>query len=177
MNIMFLHEDPVEAARCHCVRHVHKQLVEAGQLLSTAHGIMWAAGQGQGVSPPWYRSYNPNGRFVKWLLETYGNRIWLYRMAEELGRIYPGDHVSWELIKKNTPYGCIPFTPPITRPAAAFNVSAFPENRELLDGCVDIPSTVAAYREYYRRKNKLWSSKGHPMQWYGDGPEWMHQDS
>lgn len=37
MNIFVLNEDPLQAARDHCDKHVVKMVIEYGQLLSTAH--------------------------------------------------------------------------------------------------------------------------------------------
>jgi len=40
MNIFVLSNDPIEAAHTHCDAHVRKMIVEAAQMLSTAHRIL-----------------------------------------------------------------------------------------------------------------------------------------
>lgn len=40
MNIFVLHQNPYEAARQHCDKHVVKMILEYGQLLSTAHRLL-----------------------------------------------------------------------------------------------------------------------------------------
>ena len=40
MNIFILDEDPAEAARQQCDKHVVKMIVESAQMLSTAHRML-----------------------------------------------------------------------------------------------------------------------------------------
>ena len=40
MNIFVLSEEPVEAAQMMCDKHCSKMIVEAGQMLSTAHRML-----------------------------------------------------------------------------------------------------------------------------------------
>ena len=41
MNIFILDEDPKKAAEYHCDKHVCKMILEAGQMLCTAHWVSW----------------------------------------------------------------------------------------------------------------------------------------
>ena len=41
MNIFVLDRDPEVAARYHCDKHVCKMILEAGQMLCTAHWVAW----------------------------------------------------------------------------------------------------------------------------------------
>ena len=40
MNIFYLDEKPMTAARMHCDKHVVKMILESAQMLSTAHRIL-----------------------------------------------------------------------------------------------------------------------------------------
>ena len=41
MNIFILDKDPAIAAKYHCDKHVCKMILEAGQMLCTAHWVFW----------------------------------------------------------------------------------------------------------------------------------------
>jgi hypothetical protein len=61
MNIFYLSNNPVEAAKEHCDKHVVKMVIEYAQLLSTAHRVL---------DGEMYLDKTANNRSIKrWLLE------------------------------------------------------------------------------------------------------------
>ncbi len=93
MNIFILSQDPQEAARLQCDRHVVKMVVETAQILSTAHRIL--DGKETTIVGPkrkkkhwelidafreklFYRATHRNHPCCVWARESLGNYIWLY---------------------------------------------------------------------------------------------------
>ena len=80
MNIFYLHEDPILAARDLCDQHILKMGIESAQMLSTAH---WATG---GQAP--YKKAHLNHPSTKWVRESIQHYRWLVYHAEEIFNIY-----------------------------------------------------------------------------------------
>lgn len=110
VNIFVLSEDPAEAARMQCDKHVVKMLLETGQMLCAAHE--------PGVAP-WKRTHY-NHPCVVWTRASTANYEWLaihgLELCAEYTRRYGRRHASedvlvWcaENVPVNIPEG--PLTP------------------------------------------------------------------
>jgi len=110
VNIFVLDEDPEQAARDHCDKHVVKMILESGQLLCAAHPP---------ENAPWKRTHY-NHPCAVWARASRENYTWLARLGLELcaeyTRRYKKRHKSedvliWcaENIPNNLPH--IPITP------------------------------------------------------------------
>lgn len=140
LNIFFLSESPISAARYQCDRHVVKMILESAQLLSTAHreldGDEWADEMGL------YKRTHKNHPSAVWVRQSTAHYRWLYRhflaLCEEYEYRYSKTHKS--LIKLGTA------------------LCEVPGNLED-DGWTDPPqcmpdpykhrNTIQAYRNYY----------------------------
>lgn len=69
MNIFYLHEDPILAAKQLCDRHICKMQIESAQMLCTAH---WESGS----SAPYKRAHK-NHPSTKWTRESLDHYRWL----------------------------------------------------------------------------------------------------
>ena len=82
MNIFFLHEDPIEAAKLQYNKHVVKMILESAQMLCTAHHHYESD-----VDIP-YKKAHYNHPSTKWVRENASNYSWLYRHMIALGKEY-----------------------------------------------------------------------------------------
>ena len=97
MNIFFLSEDPIEAARMQCDRHVVKMILESAQLLSTAHrendGDEWADEVGL------YKRTHKNHPSAVWARQSSEHYAWLYHhfeaLCDEYRYRYGKEHLTW----------------------------------------------------------------------------------
>lgn len=83
MNIFVLADDPAQAARDQCNKHVVKMVVESAQLLCTALAL--------GGTPREYLAYRPthvHHPCTTWLLKSKANIAWLFEHANELNQEY-----------------------------------------------------------------------------------------
>lgn len=165
MNIFYLDNDPVVAARFHCDRHVVKMTLETAQMLSAAH---WRTGyngpnhvaHGQGPYRD-CRSAKPTLGPMRWIMHSLANYRWSVQLglalaAEYMGR-YGKVHATQavlEWLRDNEPalpdVGPTPFIP-----------SDLPEY--LVEG-----DPVATYRRYYigdKARFATWPA--------GETPEWF----
>ncbi len=130
MNIFILDEDPKAAASYHCDKHVCKMILEAGQMLCTAHWMSWLKNLDKQRSdfklmrdakaflkenvpkekqPPWSITH-VNHPCSVWTRETLENYTWHHKLmghllAEYTGR-YRRTHKSitvWEWLLYNKP--------------------------------------------------------------------------
>lgn len=158
MNIFILSEDPVEAARMQCDKHVVKMCLETAQILCT-------------VFPPEaapYRRSHYNHPCCKWARSSVSNYRWLINhglaLCEEYTKRYNKIHKSREIIEwcrdnyeVEMFYDCHEPTPfAQAMPEEYYNESA-----------------VVAYRSYYIGEKKSiakWNKATEP-------PEWWIQDN
>ncbi len=109
MNIFFLSYDPRVAARYHCDKHVIKMLLEATQLLWTAHHVtgpipdletapttLSSGGRQHG-----YRPTHRNHPCAVWVRTSITNYRWLVLLAEALAAEY---HYRWPA--RTAPHAC-----------------------------------------------------------------------
>ncbi len=161
MNIFFLDNDPANAARMHCDKHVVKMVVESTQMLCT---VLNEAGI---VIPGAYKSTHAHHPCVLWASESPENFLWLLTLALNLDAQYAfrykkchkchglliaisvyfnthlKNHSMWKSQDFTTPPQCMP-----------------DEYRD-----EDAPT---AYRQYYKgEKSKFakWAHSGEPEWW------------
>jgi len=137
MNIFYLHQDPIEAAKMQYNKHVVKMILESAQMLCTAHHEI----MGDDADVPYKRAH-VNHPSTIWVRRSAQNYIWLYdhfvALAKEYKKRYGKDHLSYT---KCNPYlrflpGGLPFTG-FTQPP-----QAMPD--EYKDEC-----SIQAYWNYY----------------------------
>lgn len=170
MNIFYLDENPVTAARYHCDKHVVKMILESAQLLCTAINVC----AGEQVTP--YKSTHINHPCSIWVRESYSNwsyvfnlmlhleREWQHRWGHNKFHISVSKLVATEagteagftdLAEKYLPKGGL------TPPALA-----------MPDYCKVTGNPVESYREYYRNE------KQHLHKWTNrEIPEWLSSKS
>lgn len=141
MNIFVLHDDPREAARLHCDKHVVKMPLETAQILST---VLLAAGA---YSFAFYKPTHPRHPCTLWAGETRANARWLLALGLELvaehGRRYPHTKAGCEGHKAG----------PVLR-ACARHIELLPEGEltphaQCMPEHLRGPSAVEAYRRFY----------------------------
>jgi len=81
MNVFYLDNDPVKAAELHYNKHVVKMVLEAAQLLCTAHHIL-----GDGNVP--YKKTHMNHPSAVWTRSSIDNYMWVYNYMLALGNEY-----------------------------------------------------------------------------------------
>lgn len=82
MNIFVLSEDPVQAARDQCNKHVCKMTVESAQMLCTALTPV------VGATKLPYRPTHAQHPCTRWASESPANMAWLFAHATELSQEY-----------------------------------------------------------------------------------------
>ncbi len=80
MNIFILDEDPREAARMQCDKHVVKMTLETAQLLSTAHQVNGTSVNKNKI----YKETHINHPCAKWVRENPENYQWTLQHFKEL---------------------------------------------------------------------------------------------
>lgn len=104
MNLFVLDTDPDVAAFYHCDKHVLKMIIETGQLLCTAHWVLWLKHLGKNrddfrllrdvndfllqnipvdEQPPWKMTHI-NHPCAIWVRETVSNYSWALRLMKAL---------------------------------------------------------------------------------------------
>lgn len=86
MNIFFIHDNPVTAAKAMTNKHVVKMILESAQLLSTAHHIL--DGEDSPYKDLLYRQTHHNHPSSVWVREASANYLWLYEHFVALGNEY-----------------------------------------------------------------------------------------
>ena len=82
MNIFYLDRDPIKAAEMHHSKHVVKMVLEAAQLLCTAHHL---AGNPSDVP---YKKTHMNHPSAVWVRSSVANYMWCYEYMLALGAEY-----------------------------------------------------------------------------------------
>ena len=92
MNIFVLNEDPSQAARDMCNKHVVKMLVETAQILSTAFRLKMEEHTGvpdrQESFNRLYKATHRKHPAIQWTMESVHNTDWVWQHAEALYREY-----------------------------------------------------------------------------------------
>lgn len=182
MNIFVLSEDPINAARMQCDKHVVKMLLESAQMLSTAHRMLdgytekGLSKSGKRTVNKWihpnsnldavlYKAVHFNHPCTVWTMESKANYDWHYRhfiaLCDEYTYRYKNTHMSDDKLRdvlkdapKNIPGG----------PMTQFKL-AMGSNPE----CMFPTDPVKSYRMFYQTKQDRFS-----MTWTGrNKPEWF----
>jgi len=170
MNIFVLSDDPVEAARMHCDKHVPKMCVEAAQMMASAlrrHGATDEQMPLTKSGTPYKGGYAHHPCTV-WAGESEANFVWLAAHAAGLCNEYRNRfgkiHACSQPIHAMTILMCmggVSFPDQYPSPEAALTpfAQAMPDEYRNDDA-------VEAYRAYYHSKQFAKWEKGAPA------PDW-----
>lgn len=157
MNVFWLDDDPREAARYHCDKHVNKMLLEAAQLLCTA------ARQYGHDEAFLYASTHTSHPMADWAARSRANWDRLYEFAralnEEFMDRYDHDepHASWEMLAR------------IDRDSLRVPAGEATEPPQCMPEEYKRPGDpVAAYRTYYANDKWDWAEWNHTSE-----PAWL----
>lgn len=146
MNIFYLHEDPIKAAKYQYDKHVVKMVLESAQMLCTAHRYY-----GDDSVP--YKIAHLNHPSTIWTRENSLHYDWLYEhmiaLGDEYNRRYGRTHLTISKCKeplKNAPQD-IPHEPWEQPP------QCMPD--EYKDNC-----SIKAYWNYYKGDKYRVANKG-----------------
>ncbi len=136
MNIFYLHSDPVKAAEQHYNKHVVKMVLEAAQLLCTAHHI-----EGDGNVP--YKKTHMNHPSAVWVRSSVANYMWCYNymlaLGDEYTKRYGRNHLTIEKCKE-----ILSFAPhKVTR-------FEFTDPPQCMPDEYKSSNTIEAYQKYYQ---------------------------
>lgn len=142
MNIFYLSHSPRKAAKYHCDKHVVKMILEACQMLFTAHWVITGGNSLQGCPYPPYKAAFKNHPCTIWARESLTNYKWLCRLGRYLCKEYT---FRYKKIHKCYPY--IKWLrrnlPPIIDIGRTTVALAMPDKYK-----TDCP--VKSYRRYYK---------------------------
>ena len=157
MNIFVLDENPTIAAQMHCDKHVVKMVLEAAQMLSTAHRVL-----DNNESDALYRATHANHPCSIWVRDAEKNYMWLYdhfaALCDEYTHRYGKVHLT------DTKLRAILATPPknICDGKQTPFALAMPDD-------VKCNSAVDSYRAYYKQYKTdiaTWNkNRGAPEWW------------
>ena len=188
MNIFVLDRDPKVAATFHCNKHVVKMILEAGQMLCTAHWSHLLKSQGKSMSdfkrvrdaqawlfentdvskqPPWKMSHTRHPCTI-WTAENVSNYFWHVSLGESLlseyTRRYSKHHKSepvLEWLRENIPIDIK-------------DASLTEFSQCVPDECKVYGNAPAAYKKYYvNYKNHFakWEPRASTPKWYKEALE------
>lgn len=153
MNIFYLDENPVAAARCLVDKHVVRMVLETAQILSTV-SVRY------GVEAP-YRATHRNHPVVLWAGNTKGNWEWtlLHGMgiASEYKLRFGKEHKSAAIIDWCLEQGSKPSSGSLEPP------------RQCMPDEYRCEDPVEAYRRYYigdKIRMAAWREPGLPPTWF-----------
>jgi hypothetical protein len=86
MNIFYLDENPLIAAKMHTKKHVIKMIIESAQMLSCAHHVL----DGENAPQNLYKKTHENHPSSVWVRQSIHHYNWLYALFYNL---------SWEYTK------------------------------------------------------------------------------
>lgn len=156
MNIFYLHENPVTAARYHCDKHVVKMILEYAQLLSTAHHILDGDDAPEGI----YKCTHKNHPSAVWVRQSKDNYMWTF------------DLLNWLLTEYTERYNKIHKTsrliPELVQPPVNIPDTGFTQPPQCMPDEYKCDDAVEAYRNYYigdKASFAVWKYSAPPM-WY-----------
>ena len=182
MNIFILDEDPAEAARQQCDKHVVKMIVESAQMLSTAHRMLDGykdkrlSKSGKRMVNYWvhpnknlentlYKAVHHNHPCTVWTMESSANYNWHYQhfiaLCTEYQHRYNKIHSTQNLLEE------LLLNKPNNIPSKDLTPFALAMKHE--PQCIHEGQAVRSYRLYYQTKLARM-----PMVWsYRPTPEWF----
>lgn len=165
MNIFVTDEDPVQAAKNLCDKHISKMIVESAQMLSTAHWVLDG-----GHPSPIYKATHTNHPCNVWVRESAGNYVWLYKhavaMCYEYTCRYERLHKTEGVINNLV---CTPKNIPNvhTLVKTPFVVCFFSKDPESFNKCFVPNNPIQSYRNYYKLDKARFAKWAH-----SDVPSW-----
>jgi hypothetical protein len=159
MNIFYLSECPVEAARSMCDKHIVKMVLESAQILCTTHHECPTDAE---RPERFYRKTHVNHPSTIWVRETTGNYEWIclhaLALCEEYTHRYGKVHASQSLIEW-----------------ASDNIPDIPDGEitkmpQCMPDEFKTDCSVQAYRKYYNvdKRNSfkcVWTKREEPNWW------------
>lgn len=158
MNIFYLDRDIQKCAQAHCDKHVNKMILEGAQLLASAHHL---TNPEASMITDMYRLTHKNHPDAIWVRSSINNYLYLMDLMEALNEEcqyryeHKRDHISLAKVH-NWGYPVLPDIP-FTEPPKCVH-----------DDWKQVPDTVEAYRQYYKRDKRdivSWT-KREPPSWY-----------
>lgn len=154
MNIFYLSEDPVAAAKYQYNKHVVKMILESAQLLSTCHREF---GDEREIL---YKKTHTNHPSAVWVRESSKHYHWLWQHMMALGDEYTARYGKTHLTISKL--GRILFSPP-----NELRDNGFVPPPQCMPEAYHDESTVEAYRNYYAdAKGYLACSNYEPPEWW-----------
>lgn len=184
MNIFKLDDNPEIAAQMHCDKHVVKMIVEAAQMLSTAHRMLdgfhtkrlsksgkrmirYYEHPNSELENVLYKAVHHNHPSAIWTRETFCNYTWHYHLwlnlCKEYTYRYGKTHSTWNLLHSVLSHHPknISMRTQSELPRAMGTQPQLRDNKQI--------STVKAYRHFYTTKKDrfqmTWTKRGEPHWW------------
>lgn len=162
MNLFVLSKCPTEAAQMMCDKHIPKMIVEAAQMLSTAHRMLdgnlekKSSKSGKRMVNGYvhpnatldsvlYNAVHHKHPCTVWTMQTKANYMWHYEhfvaLCAEFEFRYGKQHLTAQKLTE------VLRTPPINIPDTT--LTAFPQAMKAYPECMVEGDSVQAYRNYY----------------------------
>lgn len=162
MNIFFLSDNPVMAARYQCDKHVVKMPLETAQMLCAAHRLC-----GGSKSKKLYRLTHKNHPCTRWVRQNSANYEWTYAHFLALlneytlryGKIHKCNDLV-DILRRVPPR--IPRYHYISAPALAFDQNKY-----------SLGDSVESYRYFYRCEKAPFAKWARP---YAVKPYWWREN-
>ena len=177
MNIFALDDCPEAAARYHCDKHVVKMIVEAAQMLSTAHRVLdgteYVAVRNGRKSRQWlhaddrlYKVAHLNHPSSVWTRECAANYDWHFRLfcalCDEYTHRYGKIHATDLKLR-----GILQSFP--SRINRKMPLTPFKLAMKSTPQCIDESNPVKSYRDFYQTKQDrfkmVWTKRPVPV-WF-----------
>ena len=182
MNIFVLDKDPIVSAQMMCDKHIPKMIVEAAQMLSTAHRMLDGYTEKR-PSKSGKRTINfwvhPNSNLdgvlynavhhyhpcTVWTMATKANYEWHYshflELCSEFEYRFGKPHLTYQKLRD------VLRTPPINIPNGG--LTEFPQAMKAYPQCMVEGDPVQAYRNYYHYKHFAKWERGRPAPYWWEG--------
>jgi len=151
MNIFYLDDCPVEAAKMHCDKHVVKMVLETAQLLSTAHRL------NGNDDDRLYKPTHKNHPSAVWARESKANYMWLYdlfiSLCDEYTYRYSKTHLTDTKLRH------------VLRHVPDLEEAEFTEPPQCMPDDYKSSNTVEAYQQYYlndKTRMLRWTNRSKP---------------
>ena len=159
MNIFYLDENPITAARYHNDKHCIKMILESAQILCT---IINEA-RGEQCTP--YKSTHKNHPSTLWAAQSVENAQWLYDLTRALNDEYKyrfnrdSDHKSFAMLENESVRGLLSYYIPD---------DGFTPPPQAMPDYLKSDDAVFSYRLYYKLE------KTHLLQYTKrERPDWL----
>ena len=130
MNIFILDEDPVQAARMQCDKHVVKMPLESAQMLSVAHRVLDY--DTLPTDSKIYKIAHEHHPCTRWVMKSFDNYMWLWNHFKALA----SEYATW----LHTQGGCTSMQG--GRRASTFEARKASDHMVPFDGAVNTGSPV-----------------------------------